>query len=366
MKRILKFIFAPFLWLLRKIKKGTKGFLFYFILLILIFNTKFLLTYIFVQGSKALGIDTDYYAQKVNEKYYKVKNTYQDLVDYFSSTDIIVQSNDSNKKGFFMSVPARYKAQTTQDVIDAIKRKSQEIGLREVLFQSVGKVESAYRPMASRFEPAYFDCYLMGKGSRKNSKGEVTPCSKLIIRSWPSYWADELKDISGKMRAATSYGIMQVMPASAYRVAKKYNVEYLIPHIHSLFDIEVNLTIGGLILADCVNASRGSYARLAQCYNGPKTTNWKDLVADIMINELILKPIPIDSNHFDYTIQECDQNIRRLEAELEKQYTPQTASEIRFFERYKIMLQEQAPVQDVEVNTNDKEVSDVSNSNEKE
>lgn len=104
----------------------------------------------------------------------------------------------------------------------------------EVLTESAGHAD------AFRYEPAFFDRYLADK---------------------PYFTA-----FANPRRVSSSYGLLQIMYATAVQYGCTKQPEYL-------FLPNVNLDLGAQILRDCLKQSGGDLAGAAARYNGG--TNWQ-------------------------------------------------------------------------------------------
>lgn len=123
---------------------------------------------------------------------------------------------------------------------ERIHKAAAAANLDPFVFESLVIQESASRADAFRFEPGFWDRYL---------------------KDHPAY------RLAVPRRVASSYGLTQVMYTTAVEHGYKGEPE-------GLFDIEVNLALGAMILSRLVQWAEGDYRKALAAYNGGKG-NWK-------------------------------------------------------------------------------------------
>jgi len=167
---------------------------------------------------------------------------------------------------------------TTREMEELITKWAEHYHVNRELIIAIAHQESGMQQMRSRYEDRYFRCHLLGKGCKK-------------ITDWPTLWREELQDQAGKMRAAMSVGIMQLMPYTAAMMARKLGIIEKIPSMNSLYDPDVNIQIGVAYVRRCINQNPNNFNGFAKCYNGPKSKNWGPAVKDRLINKIMMQKI---------------------------------------------------------------------------
>jgi len=124
------------------------------------------------------------------------------------------------------------KKYTKKEIIQLLRYYADIYNIPFSLAYAIAKHESNIEQMRSRYETKYFKCHILGK-----------KCKKL---KFPTSWQEELKDVTGQQRMATSIGVMQLMPYTALRTVETVGVEAC-GRLNSpleLYDAEKNICIG--------------------------------------------------------------------------------------------------------------------------
>lgn len=163
-----------------------------------------------------------------------------------------------------------------QAVLDAITKWSRHYRVELELAMAVAKHESNLEPLRTKFEPDYYRCYILGKRG----------CNKIKP---PQTWKPMLKDESGRRMMATSWGLFQLMPATAAGVAVREGILDQIQTIPKLFEVELNARLGIAYLKQCMDSS-STFQEVGKCYNGSQSTDWWRKV-NRQYNNLVQKDI---------------------------------------------------------------------------
>ena len=186
-----------------------------------------------------------------------------------TSDKSIISSNDppstSRKSSLRSSATSTTAADKTSDyshqaVLDAITKWSRHYRVELELAMAVAKHESNLEPLRTKFEPDYYRCYILGKRG----------CNKIKP---PQTWKPMLKDESGRRMMATSWGLFQLMPATAAGVAVREGILDQIQTIPKLFEVELNARLGIAYLKQCMDSS-STFQEVGKCYNGSQSTDW--------------------------------------------------------------------------------------------
>lgn len=181
--------------------------------------------------------------------YEQAKDFYRYLRRYYNGThlpriiekfqDVVIERE---------SIRTNYSKEEIEDIIE---KWAFHYYIDAGLARAVASIESNIEPMRSRFEPKYYNSYIVSKK----------------LKDFPKQWKGELKDEAGRMRAAMSVGVMQLMPYTAGRIAKDINMLDKIPTMNHLYDVEINIQLGMALLRKCLNRSK-QFEDVAVCYNG--------------------------------------------------------------------------------------------------
>jgi soluble lytic murein transglycosylase-like protein len=155
------------------------------------------------------------------------------------------------------------------EIKELLYKYSEEYGINPTLVFAIAKTESRFQQMRRSENPHVFQKIKQGKAK------------------FPNNWSEELQDDAGKHLASGAIGVMQVMPETAWGVAQKLNIE--LPSILELFDADKNIKIGCAYLKQCIQESKGSFDKVAVCYNGKnhRTSGWSEGVVKNILESVV-------------------------------------------------------------------------------
>lgn len=144
-------------------------------------------------------------------------------------------------------------------MIAAACQAAAEQNLERAIVCAIAQHESSWNPWATRYEPAFFEKYVLPLYSRSVVG---------IDRAQPSITITEAKE------RATSWGLMQVMG----QVARECGFSGPLP---SLCDPEIGLEWGCAVFARKLAFSAGDVTRGLEAYNGGANLNYASEVLAI-------------------------------------------------------------------------------------